>query len=76
MTKNEWATEVEAALVSVASNWRVYKVWVEQTSPMLYAEITTASIGAAKHITLARDRFCPWRLAPRRFCDRCTAMRR
>jgi hypothetical protein len=57
MTKAEWSTEVEAALVGAGSEWRVFKVWVELTSPMVCAELTTGTVGETKHITLARDRF-------------------
>ena len=55
MTKNEWAAEVEAALGG-GTEWRVVKVWVEGTSPMMYADLTSARLGT-KRITLARDRF-------------------
>ena len=57
MTKKEWAAEVEATLATTGSEWRVSKVWVEQTSPMMYADLTTAALGQVKRITLARDRF-------------------
>jgi hypothetical protein len=57
MTKNEWAAELQATLVSAGSEWRVFKAWVELNSPMMCAEVTSASHGRAKRITLARDRF-------------------
>ena len=57
MTKAEWSAEVTAALDAAAggSTWRVFKVWVEQTSPMMHAELTSG--GVTKRIALARDRF-------------------
>jgi hypothetical protein len=55
-TRDEWAAELQAALTAVGSNWRVFKAWVERNSPMMYADLTSVTLGA-KRITLARDRF-------------------
>jgi hypothetical protein len=56
MTKDEWTAELQAALVAAGNHWRVFKAWVEGNSPMLYADLTSVTLGA-KRITLARDRF-------------------
>ena len=55
MTKGEWAAELQTTLAAAGSNWRVFKAWVEGNSPMMYADLTSATLGA-KRITLARDR--------------------
>jgi hypothetical protein len=56
MTKNEWAAEIAAAL-GAAGDWRVFKAWVELNSPMIYADVASATLRKSKRITLARDRF-------------------
>ena len=56
MTKDKWAAELQAALDAGVGDWHVFKAWVEQNSPMMYADVASATLGA-KRITLALDRF-------------------
>src|SRR5687767_10681049 len=57
-TRQEWLAEVRSAIAAAGLHWHVFGGWVEQTSPMCYAEIVTdSSPNETFRISLARDRF-------------------
>ena len=57
MTKKEWAAELEANLAADGGQWRLFKAWVEQGSPMCCADLADHRAGTERRIVLAQDRF-------------------
>lgn len=54
LTREAWRGEVEHA---AHPRWHLTKAWVEQDSPMCYADVADNQTGATRRVTLARDRF-------------------
>jgi hypothetical protein len=58
MTKEEWLDELDTAIASAGLPWRVFTAWVEQDSPMCFAELThDEKQRNTRRVSLARDRF-------------------
>ena len=57
MTKKQWADELDAILAADGGQWRLFKAWVELSSPMCGAELTDYRAGTERRVVLARDRF-------------------